>query len=112
MRKFKHWAHLNPEGRKLFGFIYPSGRVPVLSMVPMYGPLGSPDNPPQRYFKIQWDELDQEQQQKTIEWLTERFGCSESELLTYIEKVGLPLRASLTNSSGTNHPGLFFGGIL
>ena len=106
-RRFKHWAYLNEEGKKFFGEVYPDGIVPVLSMIPMYGPLGSPDSPSQQYFMVYLDELTEEQMEKTLDILTERFMAPREEMRKEFREHGLPLRKSLTNGSGTNHPGFF-----
>ena len=107
-RRFKHWAYLNDEGKKLWGEVFPDGTVPVLSMLPMYGPLGSPDTPPQHYFMVYINELSDEQFEKIMDILTEKFKAPRSAMSKEFKEHGLPLRQSLTNGSGTNHPGLFF----
>ena len=107
MRRFKHWAYLNEKGMEIFGDAFPDKTVPVLSMIPKYGPLGSPDATPERYFIVKWDELKSKQPEKILEILAERFEVTEAEVLKQIAEMGLPLRKSLTNGSGTNHPGFF-----
>lgn len=107
-RPFRHWASLNEEGMELFGDAFPDKIVPVVSMIPMWGPLGSPESPPQSYFLVQWDELEKEAQEILLELLSERFGSTQAEVLAQIAEVGLPLRRALTNSSGSNHPGFFY----
>lgn len=110
MRRFKHWAYLSPEGMVLFGDAFPDRKVPVLSMVPKYGPIGRPDAPPVYFFIVQWDEVKKEAQEIVLERLAEKFGVTGAEMKGQIAEIGLPLRQSLTNGSGTNHPGLFLGG--
>ena len=105
-RKFKHWAHLNEEGKETWGDIFPNGMIPVVSMIHRTGPLGEPDNI-EDYFMVQWDEFSDEQKDETISIACEKFGCSPREFLKHVEEFGLPLRKSLTSGSGTNHPGLF-----
>jgi len=107
MRKFKHWAYLNQEGMKIWGDIFPDKTVPVLSMIPQYGPLGSPDSPPQRYFLVQLDELTEDQLNAVLDILSEKFKAPQEDIRKEFMERGLPLRQSLTNGSGTNHPGLF-----
>ena len=106
-RRFKHWAYLNKEGMETWKEVYPDGTVPVLSMIPQYGPLGSPDAPPQRYFVVYIEELTEEQIEKTLDILTERFNVPREEMREEFMEHGIPLRRSLTSGSGTNHPGLF-----
>ena len=107
MRRFKHWAYLNEEGMKTWGGIYPDKTVPVLSMISQYGPLGSPDSPPQHYFLVKVEELTEDQLEATLDILTERFQAPREEMRKEIMDRGIPLRQSLTNGSGTNNPGLF-----
>ena len=106
MRKFKHWAYLNDEGMDLFGQVFPDNTVPVLSMIWKTGSLGDPENI-EDYFTVQWDELTEEQRDLILEILSKKFCVNKNDIKGQIEKIGLPLRRSLTNGSGTNHPGLF-----
>ena len=105
-RRFRHWAYLNEEGMKIYGETFPEKKVPVLSMIPVRGPLGTPDNV-EDFFRVQWGELTEDQQDAVLGIISERFGVKKAQVLDQIERVGLPLRSSLTNGSGTNHLGLF-----
>lgn len=105
MRRFKHWAYLNPEGMEVFGDAFPDKTIPVVSMVPQYGPLGNA--PPEYYFKVQWDELKKEAREIVLEIMSKKFGATKGEVKRHIAEIGLPLRQSLTNGSGTDHPGFF-----
>lgn len=110
MRRFKHWAYLNPEGMEIWGEVFPDRTVPVVSMVARYGPLGSLT--PEYYFKVQWDELTEGQKEDILVILAKMFGVTREEIKGQVVKVGLPLRKSLTNGSGTDHSGFFLGGPL
>ena len=105
-RKFRHWAYLNEEGMEFFGEVFPDKTVPVLSMIWKTGSLGTPDNTVD-FFTIQWDELTDEQQDKLLEILSKKFRATKNMIKGQIDEIGLPLRRSMTNGSGTNHPGLF-----
>ena len=105
-RKFKHWAYLNPEGMKMFGHIFPNRRVPVLSMIWKKGEVGETGNVID-FFTVQWNELTDEQRDNVLGILSDKFKVPILEIEKQILKVGMPLRRSLTNGSGTNHPGLF-----
>jgi len=107
MRMTQHWAYLNEEGMKTWGHIYPDKTVPVLSMIPQYGPLGPPDSPPQHYFLVYLAELTEKQLEATLDILTERFQAPREVMRKEFMEHGLPLRQSLTNGSGTNNPGMF-----
>lgn len=105
-RRFKHWAYLNTEGMKIWSEVFPDRTVPVLSMVPMVGPLGTPDNI-EEYFKVYWDELTEDQIEGIYEILCEKFKVRKYQITEQLRAFGMPLRKSLTNGSGTNHPGFF-----
>ena len=105
-RRFKHWAYLNEEGMKLFGEVFPNKTVPVVSMISTAGKLGSPDNI-EEYFKVQWDELTDEQHDGILTILSDRFNVTKSQIKGQIAEIGMPLRRTLTNGSGINHPGFF-----
>lgn len=107
MRRFKHWTYLNPEGMEIWGEAFPGRQVPVVSMIARYGPLGSPDSPPEYYFNVQWDELTDSQEEEILVILSKKFGVTKGEIKGQIAEIGLPLRESLTNGAGTNHPGMF-----
>jgi len=109
VRRFRHWAYLNDVGMDLFGEVFPDKQVPVVSMIWKVGPLGSPDNI-EDHFLVQWDELTEEQQSQAIIILGDKFGGNDLQILKQIHESGLPLRKSLTNGSGTDHPGFFLGG--
>ena len=105
-RRFKHWAYLNEDGMKLFGEVFPDKTVPVLSMICKTGSVGEPENIVD-FFTVQWDELTEDQRDSILSILSKKFGVKKYEIKGQIEEIGLPLRKSLTNGSGTNHPGLF-----
>jgi len=105
-RRFKHWAYLNDEGMELFGSVFPDKKVPVLSMIWKTGSVGHPENIVD-FFTVQWDELTEDQRDSILSILSEKFSVDKSEIKKQVEEIGLPLRRSMTNGSGTNHPGLF-----
>ena len=106
-RRFKHWTYLNAEGREIWGHLFPKRMVPVLSMIPKHGPLGRTDSPPVDYYMVYWEELTPLQKHGIVEIILEKLGGSREELEEQIVEKGLPLRRSLTDGSGTNHPGFF-----
>ena len=105
-RRFKHWAYLNPEGMEEWGHIFPDRKVPVLSMIWKTGEVGEPGNVID-FFTVQWDELTDVQKDNILGMLSDKFKVSILEIEKQRMKVGMSLRRSLTNGSGTNHPGLF-----
>jgi hypothetical protein len=91
----------------MWGDVFPKGTVPVVSMIPRKGCLGKADNI-ETYYLVQWDELSEDQKKETIKLVGKRLGARPAELKKQIAEFGLPLRASLTSGSGTDHPGFFF----
>jgi hypothetical protein len=103
-RKFKHWVHLNDEGKKLYGEIFPNGEIPVLSMIPTVAGIAGQA---ERVFLIFHEELTEEQIDKVLTLLSEKFQAPKHVIKQEMLKNRIPLRAKYVSSSGTNHPGLF-----
>ena len=97
------WVHLNEEGKKLYGTIFPDGVVPVRSPIPTTMVLGGKL---QRAFFVNLKELSERQVEALIELLSKRFSAPKNVVKKQIEKDGLPLRANLTSGSGTDQIGL------
>ena len=106
-KRFRHWAYLNPEGMQEWGHIFPDRKVPVLSMIWKTGSLGTPGNI-ENYFTVQWDELTDIQKDNILGKLSDKFKVSVLKIEKQIFVFGMPLRKTLTNGSGTNHPGFFY----
>ena len=105
MSKFHHWAHLNDEGKKIYGLVFPDGIVPVKVMLPNPAKLGGQ---PQRMFKVDLKQLSQEQLNQLLELMSLKFHAPKDAIRKQIEKDGfIPLRESLTSGSGTDQMGLF-----
>jgi hypothetical protein len=103
-RKFKHWIWLNEEGKKLYGEIFPTGEVPVLSMIPTVAGI---EGQAERVFLIFHEELSNEQIDKMLTLLSERFRAPKDVIRQEMLKNRIPIREKYVSSSGTNHPGLF-----
>ena len=105
-RRFRHWAHLNEEGKKLYGEIFPNGVVPVLSMIPQMAKLGEGETP-ERVYIVYIEELTPEQFKAIVDLIAEKFNAPRSAVEADFKKNGIPLRGTLTSGAGTNHPGFF-----
>jgi hypothetical protein len=106
LNKYATWARLNPEGKRLWGNVFPDGVVPVQSIATQHAMLeGIKDV--ESVFTVDWKELTQDQQKAILEKLSERTGATEGTILKEILKVGLPLRRRYTAGCGTNRMGLF-----
>ena len=105
-RRFKHWAYLNEEGKKLYGKIFPKGEIPVVSMIPGLQKLEG-INDPQMVYMIFLDELTKEQFDKIVQMFHEIARVPKETIVREIKKMGLPLRDKYVSGAGTNHLGLF-----
>lgn len=107
-RRFRHWAYLNEEGKKLYGEIFPNGEVPVVSMIPTVCGI---ESHPERCYMIYHEELSEEQFEKFITEIAERFHVSKEEVKKHISsgkfEDRIPIREQFIGGAGTNHPGLF-----
>lgn len=102
-RRFSHWAYLNEEGMRLWGDVFPDGRVPLVSMIPQVASLR---DTPSRAYMVYIPELQEEQFEAILSKLQAKFNAPKEVIRKALLESGLPLRASLVSSSGTNHMGL------
>lgn len=103
-RRFKHWIYLNEEGKKLYGSIFNSEDVPVLSMIPMVAEIAGH---PERVYLLYHEELTESQVEQLLVLLAEKFNAPKEAIRHQMFKERLPIREKYTSGSGTNHPGLF-----
>lgn len=107
-RRFRHWAYLNAEGKKIYGDIFPYGNIPVVSMIPT---LCRIEGHPERCYMIYHEELGDGQFRKLVTNIAERFGVSEEVVRKHVSSGKLedriPIRDRFIGGSGTNQMGLF-----
>jgi hypothetical protein len=107
MTKFHHWVHLNEEGKRLFGSVFPDGIVPVQIMLSQDATLQG-QNGIQRVYKVDWEQLSNEQREEILEILSQKFGAPKGTIRSQFEKDGfIPLRAQYVSGAGTDQIGLF-----
>ena len=87
------WTMLNDEGKKVWGDVFPDGKVPVASMIfqEMKVGLGT-----ECAVLISWTAFSKTQKAAVLTKISERSGVPKDLILKDIEKIGLPLRESLT----------------
>jgi len=107
MTRFHHWIHLNEEGKKLFGSVFPDGIVPVKVMVPQGATLQGQSSV-QQVYKVDWEQLTDQQRDTLLEILSKKFGAPKKAIRAQIEKDGfIPLRSQYVSAAGTDQMGLF-----
>lgn len=89
-------AHLSIEGKKVWGYVFPDGLVPVAETEPVGRDLGNEGKI--LSYMIAWDDLKPEQRARILQHLAFLFHASEFEIENTILRVGLPLRAKLVSS--------------
>lgn len=99
-----HWAYLNEEGRKLYGEVFPKGKLPVISMLPQWAKLGGSETPSQIYL-VKVSELSSEQFSKIVDIVFKNLGGPRNEIEKNFKDYNIPLRYELTSGSGTDQIG-------
>ncbi len=102
----KSWANLNDEGKKEYGNIFPSGEVPIVSIVGVQMKT-SADAEPELAYLIRQEEMTVEQLEKLITMLSEKFKAPKDDIKTEMEKNRIPIRAKFTSGAGTDNIGMF-----
>lgn len=107
-RRFHHWVHLNEEGMKQFGSVFPKGIVPVKRpLFPQNATLEGQSGV-QRVDEVDWQQLSNEQKESILDILARKFGAPKDVIRTQFEKDGfIPLREQFTSGAGTDQMGLF-----
>ncbi len=106
MRKYRTWAFLNAEGKKVWGEVFPDGEVPIQSIIAQTATLEGIEKV-ERVFLVDWKELTAEQQKGILERISRQSGAGKDVILREILKVGLPLREKYIEGCGTSRMGLF-----
>jgi hypothetical protein len=96
-------ALLNDEGKRIWGYAFPDGSIPVKSPVPIEGQVVGSSGPfkdgeVHQFYLVYWERLTILQKKKILEHFKDRFGGSPQEVLAQIQKEGLPLRAKLVSA--------------
>ena len=88
------WVCLNDEGKRVWGDVFPDGKVPVCSMVFFDAKL---DNDRlARVILVNWAALSIGQKDAVLAKISERSGAPKGLILKDILKIGLPLREHYT----------------
>jgi hypothetical protein len=97
-------ALLNEEGKKIWGYVFPDGEVPVKTISPIDAQIEGLGKT--QVYVVDWAALAIDEREAILEHLKARFGDSKDAVETEILKSGLPLRACLV--SCVSIPARFF----
>lgn len=90
------WVCLNEEGKRVWGDIFPTGKVPVASMIFQEAKL---ELKTERVVLVARTALSEEQKAAVLAKISDRCGATKEAILKDILKVGLPLRESYTTGT-------------
>jgi len=103
-RRFRHWAFLNSEGKKVFGDVFPDGMVPVVSMIPGVAVVGDQE---EKIYLVCHEELSEVQIARLSQLLAAKFGATDVAVMVELLKNRIPLRAKYTDGVASNALALF-----
>lgn len=104
-KQYNTWAYLNDEGKRIWGDLFPSGQVPVRSVIAQPADLEGIKKP-ERVFLVEWKDLTEQQKDGILTKLSKKSGAPKDVILKDILKIGVPLRVKYTNGAGTRRLGL------
>jgi len=87
------WTCLNDDGKRVWGDIFPDGKVPVSSCFQKATLEGGGA---ERVVLVTWSALSSAQKDAIVAKLSERSGATKEAILKDILKIGLPLRERYT----------------
>jgi hypothetical protein len=99
-------ALLNEEGKKIWGYVFPNGTVPVKSVQPFEAKIKGKGKGTMSVFLVDWAALTETERGLILDHLKGRFGDSREGVEAEVLKNGLPLRSVLV--SCVSIPGRFF----
>jgi len=88
-------ALLNNEGKKIWGFVFPNGEVPIKGISSYKAQLEGKGE--MQVYLVDWATLDEKQRDLILEHLKDKFASSKEAVEVEILKSGLPLRATLVS---------------
>jgi len=98
------WVHLNDEGKKAWGDIFPDGQVPVCSF---FGESELEGLGKEEVALVSWKHLSYAQQAAILKKISQLSRMPEKTIEADILKKGLPLRKSLTTGYVAIEPKYF-----
>jgi hypothetical protein len=89
------WVLLNDEGKRVWGDVFPDGKVPVSSW---FREADLEDHGTTRIILVNWWALSQGQKDVILTKISKTTRSPKEEILKDILKIGLPLRESYTTA--------------
>ena len=108
MKDYDSWAHLNEEGMKELGDIFPEKIVPIVSIIHIS--FTHPTlNTPETAYLINGRDLTENELNKLIDKTAKKFNdeTKKDEIKDYILKNQMPIRTCLTTGVGTKNVHMF-----
>jgi hypothetical protein len=87
------WVWLNEEGKRMWGGVFPDGKVPVCSNFQEASLEGGGT---ERVVFVNWAVLTKRRKKAVLARISVQSGASEDDILKDILKIGLPLRERYT----------------
>ena len=103
-RRFRFWAFLNRDGKKVYGDVFPDGLVPVVSMIPGIAVIGGQE---EKVYLVFHEEMSEDQISGLVKKLAKFFRAPEAEVRAQMLKDRIPLREKYTDGAATDGLPLF-----
>lgn len=108
MEKIKNWVHLNDEGKKLFGYIFPGGVVPTINCIIPSGATLRGLEGVQAIWKIDIKYLTKDQFEKIVDYIAKKENGDRLIIKSDLENLGfIPLQDKYVSGCGTSQMGMF-----
>jgi len=108
MKDYGTWAHLNEEGMKELGDIFPEKTIPIVSLIQIK--FTHPTlNTPETAYILQGRDLTETELEKLIDKTAKKFNdeSKRDEIKDCILKNQIPVRTCLTSGAGTKNVHLY-----
>jgi len=100
------WAHLNEEGLKQWGDVFPDGKVPIRSIIPSKTTLVNiqpgDGNKEQDVYILNISALTPETFENLVQKIASKFNSPSVEVKKSLTETGTVLRTTLTSGAGTD----------
>lgn len=99
------WVSLNKEGKRLWGDVFPDGRVPVCAIDFQKAELEGAGT--EEVIMVNWTALTGQRQEAILVKIGKRSGARREWIIADIRKKGLPLRKRYTDGCVAMDPRFF-----